>query len=88
MNMTNETEHVIGWALASVGSHSDLAVLLAIVSSPGGTAPVAAIAKTAKVCRKTAMRSVARLERGGLLTVERSSGSPSYYTPNIPEVSA
>lgn len=81
-------EHGIGWALKATQSHSELAVLLAIMIHPGGAALTRDLAEQAKVSRKTVMRSVARFEGRGLLTVQRSSGSASYYTPNIPDVAA
>ncbi|PHR17640.1 MAG: hypothetical protein COA38_20460 [Fluviicola sp.] len=81
-------ERNIGWVMDSAQTHSELAVLLAIMIHPGGVAPTRDLAARAKVSRKTVMRAVRKFEGRGVLTVQRVVGEASYYTPNIPEVSA
>ena len=78
----------MGWVMDEAQSHSELAVLLAIMIHPGGVALTRDLADRAKVSRKTVMRTVGRFEGRGVLTIRRVPGGASYYTPNIPEVSA
>ena len=83
-----EWEQSIGWVMDSAGTHTELAVLLAIMIHPGGIAPTRDLAERAKVSRKTVMRAVRRFEGRGILTVRRIQGGASYYTPNIPSVAS
>ena len=77
-------ESAMSWVLDVSETHSDMAVLLAIMIHPGGVALTRTLAEKAKVSRKTVLRAVKRLEGRGLMTIYRNPGSASYYSPNSP----